>query len=455
MLASAENSEKSNHSKRQDMAAALLEDVLKYLKLNKEITKDNFAFRIVTVGSFGIFMLCSILNGLTTYFGEAIVCHGAGDKQKIMEQYCYMHGSYDLKQSSGKWNENCFKSSEEVRLRLRYLCDMRKKIIFTKLSYITFQNEVRTMYYQWVVFALVMSAILFRLPAWIWSMLEGGLMAGFYNSNKSLDALREGEDTLRHLAKKEANVFKKFQGKWTTKTYYLKFFVCQCLALLVLYLNFYGTDQFLDNKFELYGYNVVMKSYSYSKEQKKQWIDPMCNTFPTRVACQFNYTGSGGRLESINSYCLLSQNIINEKIYLALWFWFVAMFAIMIFQLIWEVCYLTLPLVDLILELILPSSSGICSKYLRQFLIGQLTGTRFLTRNMTAYLQNRSFGDVFILYQLGKNTHPNFFYEMLNELAVTEQETQPTQDVNEEEIEEGRMLLRENGMELNPVVTSN
>ena len=88
-------------------------------------------------------------------------------------------------------------------------------------------------------------------------------------------------------------------------------------------------------------------------------------------------------------------------------------------------------------------------------MIGQLTGTRFLTRNMTAYLQNLSFGDVFILYQLGKNTHPNFFYEMLNELAVTEQETQPTQDVNEEEIEEGRMLLRENGMELNPVVTSN
>merc|ERR1711860_459815 len=302
-------------------------------------------------------------------------------------------------------------------------------------------NEVRTMYYQWVVFALVMSAILFRLPAWIWSMLEGGLMAGFYNSNKSLDALREGEDTLRHLAKKEANVFKKFQGKWTTKTYYLKFFVCQCLALLVLYLNFYGTDQFLDNKFELYGYNVVMKSYSYSKEQKRQWIDPMCNTFPTRVACQFNYTGSGGRLESINSYCLLSQNIINEKIYLALWFWFVAMFAIMISQLIWEVCFLTLPLVDLILKLILPSSSGICSKYPRQFLIGQLTGTRFLTRNMTAYLQNRSFGDVFILYQLGKNTHPNFFYEMLEELAVNERKQEA----------EKEPMLPNDGLEMNPV----
>merc|ERR1712049_15842 len=314
------------------------------------------------------------------------------------------------------------------------------------------ETDVRTMYYQWVVFALVMSAILFRLPAWIWSMLEGGVMASFYNSNKSLDVLREDEDTLRHLAEKEARVFRKLQGKWTTKTYYLKFLVCQCLALLVLYLNFYGTDQFLDKKFITYGIKVV--EYHRNNTGK---LNPMCNTFPTRVSCQFDPTGTGGSTESKNGYCLLTQNIINEKIYLALWFWFVAMFAIMIFQLIWEVCFLTLPLVDLILKrlkLILPSSSGICSKYLRQFLIGQLTGTRFLTRNMTAYLQNRSFGDVFILYQLGKNTHPNFFYEMLNELAVTEQ-TQPTQDVNEEEIEEGRMLLRENGMELNPVVTSN
>ena len=56
-------------------------------------------------------MLCSILNGLTTYFGEAIVCHGAGDKQKIMEQYCYMHGSYDL---TRRENENCFEAGDKA-----------------------------------------------------------------------------------------------------------------------------------------------------------------------------------------------------------------------------------------------------------------------------------------------------------------------------------------------------
>merc|ERR1712047_124681 len=406
--------EKSNHSKRQDMAAAILDDVLKYLKINKEITKDNFAFRIVTVGSFGIFMLCAILNGLTTYFGgKAIVCHVQEKEefQEIIEQYCYMHGSYDLTRQG---NENCFKAGDPP----------------------VGTNDVRNMYYQWVVFALVMSVILFRLPAWIWSMLEGGVMASFYNSNKSLDVLREDEDTLRHLAEKEAGVFRKLQGKWTTKTYYLKFLVCQCLALLVLILNFYGTNQFLDKKFALYGYNVV----EYHMEPG-QLVDPMCNTFPTRVSCNFIYTDTGGTSANENGYCLLTQNIINEKIYLALWFWFVAMFAIMISQLIWEVCFLTLPLVDLIMELILPSSSGICSKYLQQFLIGQLTGTRFLTRNMIDYLQNRSFGDVFILYQLGKNTHPNFFYEMLEELAVNE---------HKQEAEKEPMLPND-GLEMNPV----
>merc|ERR1712141_935621 len=376
------NSKLSNHSKRQDMAAALLEDVLKYLKLNKEITKDNFAFRIVTVGSFGIFMLCSILSGLTTYFGEkAIVCHVPGKEefQEIMEQYCYMHGSYDL---TRRENENCFEAGDKA---------------ISSNGDDDNETDIRTMYYQWVVFALVMSAILFRLPA---------------------------------------RVCRKLQGKWTTKTYYLKFLVCQCLALLVLYLNFYGTDQSLDKKFITYGIKVV--EYHRNNTGK---LNPMCNTFPTRVSCQFDPTGTGGSTESKNGYCLLTQNIINEKIYLALWFWFVAMFAIMISQLIWEVCFLTLPLVDLILELILPSSSGICSKYLQQFLIGQLTGTRFLTRNMIDYLQKRSFGDVFILYQLGKNTHPNFFYEMLEELAVNE---------HKQEAEKERMLPND-GLEMKPV----
>jgi len=281
-------------------------------------------------------------------------------------------------------------------------------------------------------------------------MLEGGLMANFYNSNKSLDVLRENEDDLNHLVKKEVRVFRRLQGRWTTKTYYLKFLACQCLALVVLYLTFHGTDQFLDKKFSDYG-PAAVEYYLSLNDPDKKMSNPICNTFPTRVACKMVKSGSGGLPSSENSYCILSQNIINDKIYLALWFWFAAMIAIMTAQLIWEVCFLTLPLVDRIIKLALPSSSGIL-KYFRQFLIGQVTtGTTSLTRNMVTYLQNLSFGDVFVLYQLGKNAHPDFFYEMLKELSVNEKET----EASETEPMLGNIPREENGMEMNSVVTSN
>ena len=154
-------------------------------------------------------------------------------------------------------------------------------------------------------------------------MLEGGLMANFYNSNKDLDVLRGKEDDLNHLVKKEAKVFKRLKkGRWTTNTYYLKFFACQCLALLVVYQTFHRTDQFLDGKFWSYGIDTyVYYNHTESERRSLDLPNPMCNTFPTIVACKFKYTGPGGGLTDYNSYCILSQNIINDKIYLALWFW--------------------------------------------------------------------------------------------------------------------------------------
>jgi len=418
---------------RQDMAD-LLKNVLEYLKVNKPVTKDNVAFRIVTVGSFGIFMLCSILNGLTSYFGDPIICK---DRDSLMEAECWMHGSYDL-DNEHIWNTNCGFPNKS-----KSITDDDEE-----------QPEVPPIsYYQWVVSTLVLSAILFRLPAWIWSMLEGGLMANFYNSNQNIDVLRANEDDLNHLVKKEVRVFRRLQGRWTTKTYYLKFLACQCLALVVLYLTFHGTDQFLDEKFSDYG-PAAVKYLRLNEASKKKNTNPICNTFPTRVACNVITSGTAKGANVVNQYCILTQNIINEKIYLALWFWFAAMGAIMTAQLIWEVCFLTLPLVDRIMKLALPSSSGI-SKYFRQFLIGQVTtGTTSLTRNMVTYLQNLSFGDVFVLYQLGKNTHPDFLYEMLKELSVNEKETEASET---EPIDFGRPLLprEENGVEMNSVVTSN
>ena len=92
--------------------ADILKNVLEYLKVNKPVTKDNVAFRIVTVGSFGVFMLCSILNGLTIQFGNPIVCDGSSNTP-LIETHCWLHGSYDMNKTY-KPNYECFKEDEMV-----------------------------------------------------------------------------------------------------------------------------------------------------------------------------------------------------------------------------------------------------------------------------------------------------------------------------------------------------
>ena len=41
--------------------------------------------------------------------------------------------------------------------------------------------------------------------------------------------------------------------------------------------------------------------------------------------CTFHKYGSSGTVEKHDGLCVLAMNIINEKIYIFLWFWFVAL----------------------------------------------------------------------------------------------------------------------------------
>merc|ERR1712018_397424 len=88
--------------------------------------------------------------------------------------------------------------------------------------------------------------------------------------------------------------------------------------------------------FAKYGIDVLKYHYGEELEfifgqqakEESSRVDPMCNSFPTMVSCDMNTSGKGGQTEGNNFLCILSQNIINEKIYLVLWFWFVFLMVI-------------------------------------------------------------------------------------------------------------------------------
>ena len=62
---------------------------------------------------------------------------------------------------------------------------------------------------------------------------------------------------------------------------------------------------------------------SVLSESPEQRADPMNMVFPKVTKCTFHKYGPSGTINKHDGLCILALNIINEKIYVFLWFWFV------------------------------------------------------------------------------------------------------------------------------------
>merc|ERR1712209_308279 len=129
-------------------------------------------------------------------------------------------------------------------------------------------------YYQWVCFVLFFQAGLFYVPRYIWKAVEGGrvnmLAADMYG-----------------------------------------------LSLVIVLGQMYFMDRFLGGEFSTYGLKVL----HYTELDPKERADPMAVVFPKVSKCTFHKYGVSGTIEKHDALCVLPLNIINEKIYIFLWFW--------------------------------------------------------------------------------------------------------------------------------------
>ena len=64
--------------------------------------------------------------------------------------------------------------------------------------------------------------------------------------------------------------------------------------------------------------------------------DPMARVFPKMTKCTFHKFGPSGTVEKFDGLCVLPLNIINEKIYVFLWFWFIILTVITGMQVIYR-----------------------------------------------------------------------------------------------------------------------
>ena len=182
------------------------------------------------------------------------------------------------------------------------------------------EEKIYHSYYQWVPFILTFQALLFYTPHWIWKQLDGSHL------EKSIQGLEKwiSENNLQDetfyldLAKHLKYLIK--DRSLMNRNWAVKFFACEILNSLNVIAQIFLIDSFLDGEFLKYGTSVI--KYHFMDEQEKR-IDPMTKVFPLMTKCTFNKYGASGTIQNLDALCVLPINVLNEKIYIFLWFWLV------------------------------------------------------------------------------------------------------------------------------------
>ena len=73
--------------------------------------------------------------------------------------------------------------------------------------------------------------------------------------------------------------------------------------------------QFLKNGLYICGCNLT----GFVLQEDR--LDPMIYIFPRMTKCTFHKFGPSGEVEKHDALCILPLNIVNEKIYIFIWFW--------------------------------------------------------------------------------------------------------------------------------------
>jgi len=159
--------------------------------------------------------------------------------------------------------------------------------------------------------------------------------------------------------------------------------------------NIYITHKFLGESFLTYGIEVL-RYYRHSS-----YFNPMEDIFPRLTKCIFFKYGPSGTIQNIDAMCILSQNILNEKIYLLLWIWFLILAIISIFALVYRT--------TIIIQIVLKKTLLIkMSKFTNKKQIISILVRRFQVRIIFYYI------NLFFTLEICVNCNNNIYVKMYN-----------------------------------------
>ncbi|KAK9498872.1 hypothetical protein O3M35_003427 [Rhynocoris fuscipes] len=152
-------------------------------------------------------------------------------------------------------------------------------------------------------------------------------------------------------------------------------------------------NKFFDGEFMSYGLRVM----TFSETSQEDRADPMVYIFPRVTKCTFHKYGPSGSIQKHDSLCILPLNIVNEKTYIVIWFWFIILATLLTILVLYRLAIIVFPNIRPIL--------------LR-------ARNRMVTMDVANAISRKTdVGDWWILYMLGRNMDPVIYKEVTSELA--------------------------------------
>jgi len=278
------------------------DDLLKYFKFDK-VKIDNNVFRLHYKLTVMVFACAGILVSSGQYIGDPIDCIADGVPGGLMDTYCWIHSTFSI---PSRWTGK--QGMDVPHPGIAPLGDLDEN---TEVKY--------HRWYQWVGFFFGLQVLFFYLPRHLWKVTENGkvnmLIGGLKEpmiSQKDKDA---GIDTI-------VKYFKTHRG--THSLYALRFFGLEIWNFINVICQLYFIDFFLDYEFTSYGRDVL----TYTGLEFEDRPDPMAKVFPKVTKCTFHLYGVSGTVQVKDGLCVLPLNIINEKIFIFVWFWMIFVAAV-------------------------------------------------------------------------------------------------------------------------------
>jgi len=336
-----------------------------FLEVN-QISIDNWTFKLFYKATTTLLLALSVVSTSKQFFGDPITCdvRNGGVNQAVLDSYCWMYATFNIPPD--------FKGACAKR-------DFNGAKLYNT-------------YYQWVALYLVFQAVIFYIPRSIWLSLEGGLM-------KFLAKGARGK-IIESACEKRENLLKTFQEHLHNKynAYAAGFIAMEVTNVIVVLTMIFATNSFLNHQFLDYG-PLVYRYYSVPEEERfGNVMNPMCNVFPRIAACDYIRFGPGGGQETKNAICILGLNMINDKIFLVLWYWYIVLTVLGCIRLFYRGCQV--------------SSSRVRYVMMRAKMHRYFKSDTNL-KHVKNYIYHCSLGDWFVLYQMSRNMNRRFFADFL------------------------------------------